>query len=193
MTRVRILSTALLLGWLGLLVWIAYQWWNPAKLPVIALPGSEDVIMMPLGSERIATLVADLQNYDNLIERPLFYPTRRPPTSGVERLPEPEPEPTPVADEALSLVGIIMMPEGMRALIREDDSRRVSRLQIGDSVARWRLEAISAEHVRLTRGDRQRVLPLMRNLRQPTLERTPGFEPIEEVADDDAQAPAANG
>lgn len=190
----RIFSATLILGWLGLLLWMVYQWLFPAQLPAVATYEQEGVITTPLSVEPVDTLVADQQHYDNLVERPLFYPSRRPPAPEPESSPESEPTPLPAADEALTLVGIIIMPEGMRALIREDESRRVSRLQLGDSIARWRLADISPEQVRLTRADRQRVLSLVRNSRQPTLERTPGFEAIsEESLDDDSLSPSANG
>lgn len=181
-----------MLAWLGLLVWMAYQWLYPAQLPAVATYEREGAMTMPTSVDVVDTPVAGLQYYDNLVERPLFYPDRRPPPPEPEARPEPETPTLPQADEALTLVGIIIMPEGMRALIREEDSKRVSRLELGDSIARWRLADISAEQVRLTRDDRQRVLPLVRNLRQPSLERTPGFEAIpEQSADNDS--PSANG
>lgn len=184
MQRKLLINVVLLMTWLGLLGWIAYQWQHPAQLPEVAPYEPIDVGAVEIA--RVNTPLVGLPNYENLLERPLFYPERRPPDPDPEpEAPPPPPPPPPPPDEELTLIGVVVMPEGMRALIKEDASREVRRLGPGDNVASWRLEEVAAQQVRLTQGERSRVLSLERNRRQPTLERTPERQ----AAPDDAEIP----
>lgn len=181
-SRMQVISAALIMIWLILLAWIAYQWLFPARLAEVAPPEEITLELPDVVADPTDSALAGLQRYDGLLERPLFYPDRRPPEPESEPEAVPEPPPPPPPDAELTLVGVVMMPEGMRALIKEDDSQRVSRLGPGDRVASWRLEELAGEQVTLSQGDRNRVLTLVRNQRQPTLERTPRLEIVPDAS-----------
>jgi general secretion pathway protein N len=157
----------LLLIWLGLAGWVAYQWLNPPPPPTVpagAAGGVEpDIEVEPFQPPRIA----DLDYYTETVERPVFYPERRPPEPESEVVVQ-APEPPPAPDVELTLVGVMLTGEATAALIRDGDTNRVARLNLGEEVADWRLEQIQPQRVTLSRGDRTRELELVRNQRAPS-------------------------
>lgn len=75
-----------------------------------------------------------------LLNRPLFHITRRPPTVVTV------PEVTPVA-VTLSLVGIVNSNDVQIALLRLSNRAEVLRRQVGDKVGDWEIVAISENSV----------------------------------------------
>jgi hypothetical protein len=110
--------------------------------------------------------VASLGEYNEIIERPLFLSTRRPPEEQPEEPPEPAPEP-PSADETFTLLGVVLTPEATMALLQDDKTGEIARLQVGDQVNGWHLKAVQANSVSLSKGDQAVDLPLVRNRSQP--------------------------
>jgi hypothetical protein len=110
--------------------------------------------------------VASLGKYNEIIERPLFLSTRRPPEKQPEEPPEPSPEP-PSADETFTLLGVVLTPEATIALLQDDKSGEIARLQVGEQVNGWHLKAVQANSVSLSKGDQAVDLPLVRDRSQP--------------------------
>ncbi|MBH0237845.1 hypothetical protein [Methylobrevis albus] len=98
-------------------------------------------------------------------DRPLFSPTRRPPPPFVEEVieepayvePEPE-EPMPEPPPNLALVGIVEAGPTAFAVVRDLDAGTVTSLRLGESLGRWRLAAVAADHIRLEDGTESQEL-----------------------------------
>lgn len=124
----------------------------------------------PAGDEANAADAADLlllnpmaaRGPDDLAgfrDRPLFSPSRRPPPPVVEEVieepvyvePEPE-EPLPEPPPNLALIGIVEAGSTAFAVLRDLDAGTVTTLRVGESLGRWRLGAVAADHVRLEDG-----------------------------------------
>lgn len=90
-----------------------------------------------------------LRDFSAALERPIFSPGRRPPSSPVAA--SPAAEPTLLEEPALELRGIVSAGEfGIALLLLEGDSV-LRRVRQGDDVAGWRVEEIDAEGVLLRR------------------------------------------
>lgn len=89
-----------------------------------------------------------LESLSETRERPLFSRTRRPPpppasVAPVVMAPTPQPEPLRV-----SLLGVVSGPsEQAVAVLREDESQTVKRLQVGDILNRWTLIEVRRREV----------------------------------------------
>ncbi len=167
-TRTNLL---LLLAWLVLVGGFAYQALNPPHLEPGLASGVDtaapEIEVQPFQPPRIATL----EFYSETVERPVFYPDRRPPEPEAEivvQAPPPPPEP----EVELSLVGIFLTDRSTMALILQHDTNRVARLNLGEEVANWRLEQVASQSVTLSRGEQTRELALLRNQRAPRPVRT---------------------
>jgi hypothetical protein len=105
------------------------------------------------------------EDFAELASRPLFAPSRRPPAPPVAPPAEAEAEPTPAVAAApllASLVGITITGEGRAALIAVPGAR-ARWLREGEAFEGWRVEAILANAVRLSRGDEAAELELPRH------------------------------
>lgn len=147
MRRLRITSrsvTALLMILLGLLLLLAAAGWllPSAEAPRIPAPMS---YQMPLD---LAEGVATAEEMQQVLERPLFWKERRPlpPALAAEGA-------VPVASaDGLRVVGVIVRDNVQTALLVTGQG--VERARIGDTVAGWRVESVSANSVRLVSAER---------------------------------------
>jgi hypothetical protein len=138
---------------------VAVEWVNPPRLKggsanSQSTQGAGDLEVKPVESFAIAPL----SRYDEIIARPLFLASRRPAevldTVGQQK---------PGDDAVFSLLGVVMTPERMMALLQVDKSGKIARLRVGETVEGWQLESVQATSVLLRRGDVVKNLPLERN------------------------------
>lgn len=89
-------------------------------------------------------------------ERPLFSPSRRPPS---RRQPAPmahvekPPPPSPASPPSVALFGIVVGVEGPRAFIATGPSERIIWVRPGDDVNGWKVTDISERRLVLSRAD----------------------------------------
>lgn len=99
----------------------------------------------------------DMVAFAQVLERPLFSPTRRPPPP--PKPPAPPPPPDPLAN--VHIYGIFVGEEegtgGMLASI----GGKVRRVTTADDVSGWKIKAFKEREVTLARGDETRVLRLV--------------------------------
>ena len=165
-------NVLLLLAWLALLAWLGWRLLEGppevAAVPDESLPPVEIEIPEPRPIR-----FEGLPSYGEIVERPLFYPDRRP-EEAPEVVTAPPTAPTPEPEVELSLVGVMLTDNIRAALIRQDGTGAVARLQLGESVADWRLEQVLPRQVVLQRGSETRELMLVRNSTQRSKERGRG-------------------
>ena len=155
---------SLLIGLSLLLVAVvAVEWWyffsrsgtwlpEPGPVPEVGKPGR----ILPVAEDfQLPALVS----YDTIEERPLFVEGRRPPSE------EPE-EPEEVAVVAninppsMTLLGVLITPDGRFALVRTQQPPEVKRLHEGDLVDGWKLAEIAPGRILVTQGEQKESLPL---------------------------------
>lgn len=90
-----------------------------------------------------------IETFDEVVERPLFFRSRRPPDP--DAAPPPEAAAPPKADFVLT--GLIISGTERLALLRPAGSKTVERVHQGAEIEGWRVEAIHADRVVLKRGE----------------------------------------
>jgi hypothetical protein len=85
-----------------------------------------------------------MSQYSEVVERPLFYPTRRslPPIAAEEN-----------GSTNLTLIGTVMSGDSRRALIRHKQGSRVERVLEGQDIDGWTVESIQGDRVLLRQRD----------------------------------------
>ena len=104
-----------------------------------------DPTSSPLPSATIS--FSPLQQYAEIVERPLFDVSRR--------LPPPETKSTSVAAtklRQLRLTGVVITPEKNLAILRDKNPREMIRLEQGMTVGGWSLEEIRANGITFRMG-----------------------------------------
>jgi hypothetical protein len=97
-----------------------------------------------------------ISDFADVLERPLFSPTRRP----AEARPA---EPAPGLPSSLILVGTVVSSEGRHALIQHGEAASLQRVAVGDRFGGWTVEAILTDRVVLSRdGSREEIKPRAR-------------------------------
>lgn len=101
--------------------------------------------------------MAPLAGYGEIVERPLFAQTRRPP-------PEPEPQQRVAKRPTgnLKLEGTALAPGGQVAVLRNTRTSRLHRVLIGQRVDGWQLDQVGPGHVALSQGVQKLKLALER-------------------------------
>ncbi len=98
---------------------------------------------------------------DDMIQRPLFEATRRPPSATVAASPSTPKATAPVVDvnppppppSGLRFVGVLRLGNATtRALLRHESADRGVWLAIGSRIAGWRISAIDVDYVVLENG-----------------------------------------
>jgi len=117
----------------------------------------------PLAAQSIERLSA-------IVDRPLFSPSRRPPTPPVSQNPEPPPAP-PTPPPSLVLSGVVMDGQGAYVVVLVGAERRILRAQVGDEINGWRVSQIEGRKLVLSLGDRFATFTLFnRDVDQPILD-----------------------
>lgn len=113
------------------------------------------------------------EKYSESVERPLMIQGRRPVPEVVE---EPfKPPPAPVAKIQIKLMGIIMTPDGMTALL-QDAKGAYKNLPINGAIDGWELNELHPDRVVLTQADVREELKLRKPKSKKPI-RTPGQKP----------------
>lgn len=154
---------------------VNHLWNTPLTAPSApsAAAGGELALWMPerLGSEMPGPPSLTLSE---VLERPLFSPTRRPPPPEPQPVPESvpvtrvvtfvqeEPEPTaPASDwQDLRLIGVLHADEQRRALVTTPEDPEGTWLAEGEEVFGWRIDAIAANKIEVIFGEKRHTLSL---------------------------------
>lgn len=143
---------------------------SPWSATSSGLRGVEQSVRPPaktLGSRAEVVRLEDLAAYEEIIERPLFRRTRRPP------------EPTPEVDEAeaeeatdeeerealkelFALIGVVTAPDKRVAILKDLREGKVRRLLHGQRAGDWAVEEIGLDRVSLRSGEIVEELELVR-------------------------------
>lgn len=144
--------------------YLAWQVWRPDE----ALPVPPDAVAeaVPASSAQInheeGFALGDASTYEDIVERPLFDRTRRPPAadadgSGAAGGAGGQDE---VAAANLSLAGVLLTRSRRVALLRIDNDPKVMHVAEGQQAGGWLIEEIQPDRVLLRRGESSGVVML---------------------------------
>lgn len=116
-------------------------------------------------------------------ERPLFTPSRRPPTPVIAGPPPPQPvaaSPPPAAPEKprLSLVGAIVGERESIAVLLDEGTRDIVRLRTGESHAGWVLRSVRRREATLEKDRETMILALPVPGQKTNTNTTTGGDPL---------------
>ncbi len=109
---------------------------------------------VPVWPEQLTGKVEDASVFLNIIEKPLFSPSRRPPPPP----PPPTAPPPPDPLQGIQMVGVF--GSGPDAGILATIEGRMRRVAKGDKVGEWSLKAVSDRTATFVKADEQRVVDL---------------------------------
>lgn len=152
------------LGLLALCAGLAgVVWWELERAPAarsVELASVEAAPPAP-APEAAGIRLPPLDQYDAIVQRPLFNETRAP----IESAPGAEAGSAPAraaerAFEELTLTGVVISADKLIALIKDVRAGTVHRVEPGAPLGAWRLERVDAESVTLRNEDTERTLTL---------------------------------
>lgn len=154
---------------LAMAVVLALEWLNPPSrdknFGVTPPPSQEPVLDIDASAILEVPL---LSRYSEIVERPLFLSSRRP--SEEPEVIEPE-----IAQEEpqFTLLGVLLTPERVTALLKLGENGNIVRLALGETVKGWKLTTARANGITLRKSESVMDLPLLRNRPVPQRVRNP--------------------
>lgn len=136
------------------LVWVIVQQLAaaPSDEPVAAADGSVIASIVPDLPPEPQFEMAPIEEFETVLARPLFAPSRRPPEIDVA------PSGGQAENVSLVLKGILIGEVTRLALIRPRNSSEIERLSEGQSIGGWTVSHIAPDHVVLERDGREQTL-----------------------------------
>jgi hypothetical protein len=108
-----------------------------------------------------------LEQFSEIVARPLFSQSRRPPSERADTAPEIA-QPLPVRSAFnLILTGVVISAEGRMALLQRPKSPDLIRALLGQEIDGWSVELIEADRVTLRQGEIVEVVTLQDKVAVP--------------------------
>ncbi len=107
------------------------------------------------GSSRLLNPLASLDKatLKGFVERPLFQPSRRPPSPAAPLAELPPPSPAVIQPPTLRLIGIVEDLHSLSAVVHRSDTNATETLHTGDHLGAWVIEVMPGT-LRVASGDR---------------------------------------
>ncbi len=157
--KITLLFTCCILGYL---LWADLN--NTVAIPNSIYVEKKPTITNAAPAEAIQYVAPDISEFDEVINRPLFFADRKP---YVYVAPVKQTKPskqkkkaTPKKTEQYSLNAVIITPGRQLAIIQSDRSKTLQRLALGEEIEGWILETIEPRAVLLKKGNETKNLEL---------------------------------
>ena len=145
MNRGTLTRSILLLLNVALLLTIWLLWRNaPESDSALAAAG---VTAAPLQLPPSPLRNLTLEQYQELVSRPLFWSERR-----AQEIESPAEVASGKQPMAFVLIGVVMSPQSKHALLSKSGAGEVVKVQPGDIVEGWQVDSMTADSVSLSRG-----------------------------------------
>lgn len=154
---VALLALCAVLGWR-----IADEWTRPVEVEppeVESLPPPEPLSPPEPMPEFELPPVSEFQE---VVERPLFSPTRQPPAEGAA------PVAAPASELNLELIGVVLAQSEQTAIVMPQETQQALRLALGDAYQGWTLVRIEPDRAIFSRGDQEETVLLSYDRPPPT-------------------------
>ena len=165
----RLMILALTLLSMGLAGLIVFQLQHPPELNKIEAIRSDDPMLEINAQETLLEhfKIAAMDRYRDIVERPLFLESRKPPVLDAPAAPIKAPV-QEEDDKTFTLIGVMVTTETTTALLQVNETGKIVRLRPGEKVENWQLKSVDADFVTLRKGQKNKKLPLVRNKKRPT-------------------------
>jgi hypothetical protein len=145
---------------------LVYLLWIETKpLEVSIAPTIEQTMSVEDESKTfpgIENTIPDINEFDEMINRPLFSETRQPYVEEieVEKQEEIKKPNTRKTREEYSLNAVIITPAKKIAIIQTSKSKELQRIGLGESIDDWLIDSINTREIKMTRGNETKSLVL---------------------------------
>jgi hypothetical protein len=186
-------SVLLAIGYLGALSWGIFEWQRPTSLP--STPARQIATELP-EMTLPTTSFGDIETFDEMVQRPPFVSTRRPPSAQGADVQDKQSTPGKSADLTdMRLSAVMIDGDRLTALVENADGT-TKRLQVGGHLADWEVQEIQDDQIVLVGDGRRQTLMVhkfdappvarkIRRTRQVPNRRAPG-RPMPTQADPDS-------
>ena len=160
------MSAKTLFLWLWVLVGtsaaaaLIWQWRHPPHPPITATDDGSRLPELPAAPPLEPFQLPPLEQYSEVMARPLFIAARRPESPPEDTAPEPPPADP---ERTFVLLGVMMTPETTMVLLQpEEPNAKPERVRAGGTVGGWRLETVLPDRVVLRKDQATQELKLVR-------------------------------
>jgi len=147
---------------LGYTLWAELN--SSATLPVIINSDIKPLIDDALVTQEIQYDTPDISDYDEIINRPLFFEDRKPyvyvAPEKSQKKSNKKKKTAPKQTEQYVLNAVIITPEKHLAIIQSSRGKNTQRIALGESLDGWTVEAIEPRSVLLKKGNETKNLEL---------------------------------
>lgn len=166
LTKIVVACGTLAIGWLLVSgpseapATVAVARSRPASEPAAITP---DPALLALAGLTARLDLPPREAFRAMVERPLFTPTRRPPSPPPVAAAEPAPDTRPIVESGpagppFRLVGTVSRRGRSEALVALEGGGGLARLEPGSELAGWIVVEIGADHLEIERdGERRRL------------------------------------
>ena len=148
----------LCIGLASIVYWqVEYPPTFPSRMAVADGPAEPDPTRTPQAEFTISPLAA----FSEIVDRPLFSPSRRPPQETDDSDTDAAPPPSP---SRFILAGVIISAEERMVLLRRVNSTDLIRALLGQEIDGWYVVLIESDRVTLRRGDTVEIVKLQDNV-----------------------------
>ncbi len=157
------------------LAWVIYRQVAVAPNLNAAHGSTKEATPVPELPPELQFSMRSIDDFQAILDRPLFSPSRRPPA--IEALESPPPN----SDVTFTLKGILIDGDVRIALFRAQRNKKILRLREGDTIEGWTLVRIERNSVSLARGAIEKILeptydPSRQKKRAPKKKQSPQSE-----------------
>ncbi len=147
---------------------LGYLLWSELNRPLASLVnhdiGNRTITTTSISSRKMLDTNSEITDYDEIINRPLFFEDRKPYVYIEPETPTKKPKPkkpnAPKKTEEYTLSAIIITPERQLAIIQSGREKSLQRLALGESINGWTVEAIEPRSVSLIKDNEKQLLEL---------------------------------
>ena len=147
---------------LGYTLWAELN--SSATLPVIINSDIKPLIDDALVTQEIQYDTPDISDYDEIINRPLFFEDRKPyvyvAPEKSQKKSNKKKKTAPKQTEQYVLNAVIITPEKHLAIIQSSRGKDTQRIALGESLDGWTIETIESRSVLLKKGNESKSLEL---------------------------------
>ena len=133
---------------------------NPQDIPDINSVAQTAEVRLEKTPVSQVNSLADINRYDEVIQRPLFNSERQPEEEVKEE--KQTQQQAPARNPDLKLAGIVLSDEGQVALIKSRKDPKLRRILLNETIDGWKLIELKAHSVKLESGSQQITLELTR-------------------------------
>lgn len=134
---------------------------RPMISRVLARVAASALLGLPLCTPATAFELPPRDTFDAMVQRPLFFPSRRAAPAMVEGAPTAVPALAPVPAEGTRVIGVAVDRQGRAIAVLRAAAGSERRVAVGDRVQGWTIDGIGRSGLSLSAVDQRATVPVL--------------------------------